>query len=101
MDIVASKKTVETDANSTDTADNAGTSDTAGAETPDASTANADIADLSYEAARDELASIVSRLESGQVELEDSMTLWERGEALAAHCETWLDRAEARLNTTD
>ena len=59
------------------------------------------VATLSYEAARDELASIVSRLESGQVELEDSMTLWERGEALAAHCETWLDRAEARLNTTD
>lgn len=56
-----------------------------------------DIAALPYEAARDELASIVSRLESGQVGLEESMTLWERGERLAAHCNTWLDAAQARL----
>lgn len=56
-----------------------------------------DIAALPYEQARDELVSIVARLESGQTSLEDSMALWERGEALAAHCSRWLDGAEARL----
>lgn len=60
--------------------------------------ANADVAQMSYEAARDELVDIVARLESGQVGLEDSMGLWQRGEALAAHCATWLDEAEARLS---
>lgn len=58
---------------------------------------HADVADLSYEAARTELTTIVARLESGQVGLEESMTLWERGEALAKHCESWLDAAEAKL----
>lgn len=56
------------------------------------------VADLSYEQARDELVAIVSQLEAGQLPLEDSLRLWERGEALAAHCGTWLDRAEARLS---
>ena len=57
----------------------------------------ADIAALSYEQARDELVAIVAQLEGGQVGLEDSMRLWRRGEALAAHCSTWLDGAEAAL----
>jgi exodeoxyribonuclease VII small subunit len=56
-----------------------------------------DIKDLTYEQARDELISIVAQLEGGQIELEASMTLWQRGEALAAHCNTWLDGAEAKL----
>ena len=56
-----------------------------------------DIADLSYEAARDELVTIVAKLEGGQVPLEASLRLWERGEALAAHCSAWLDGAERRL----
>lgn len=60
--------------------------------------ANADVAEMSYEAARDELVDIVARLENGQVGLEDSMGLWARGEALAAHCATWLDAAEAKLS---
>ena len=60
--------------------------------------ANADVAAMSYEAARDELVGIVARLENGQVGLEDSMGLWQRGEALAAHCAQWLDRAEAKLS---
>ena len=60
--------------------------------------ANADVAQMSYEAARDELVDIVARLENGQVGLEDSMGLWQRGEALAAHCATWLDEAEAKLS---
>ena len=58
---------------------------------------NADVAGLGYEQARDELVDIVARLESGQVGIEDSMVLWERGEALAAHCALWLDRAEERI----
>lgn len=65
---------------------------------PPADDANADVADLSYEAARDELVDIVARLENGQVGLEDSMGLWQRGEALAAHCAQWLDEAEAKLS---
>jgi exodeoxyribonuclease VII small subunit len=56
-----------------------------------------DIKDLTYEQARDELISIVAQLEGGQIGLEESMTLWQRGEALATHCGTWLDGAEAKL----
>ncbi len=56
-----------------------------------------DVAELSYEAARDELITIVAQLEGGQVGLEESMRLWKRGEVLAAHCSTWLDGAEAAL----
>ena len=58
-----------------------------------------DIANLTYEQAREELISIVAQLEGGQIALEDSMTLWRRGEALATHCSTWLDGAEAQLTT--
>ena len=53
-----------------------------------------DVADLSYEDARQELIDLVARLEGGQAGLEESMRLWQRGEALAAHCEAWLDKAE-------
>lgn len=60
--------------------------------------ANADVAALGYEEARDELASIVSRLEGGTETLEESMKLWERGEALAAHCEHWLDGAQHKID---
>jgi exodeoxyribonuclease VII small subunit len=51
----------------------------------------------SYEQARDELIEVVRRLEAGGVPLEESLALWERGEALAAICQTWLDGARARL----
>jgi exodeoxyribonuclease VII small subunit len=60
-----------------------------------------DIANLTYEQARDELISIVAQLEGGQIGLEDSMGLWQRGEALATHCGTWLDGAEAKLTAQD
>jgi exodeoxyribonuclease VII small subunit len=60
--------------------------------------ANADVAELGYEDARDELAAIVARLESGTETLEESMRLWERGEALAAHCERWLDGAQRKID---
>lgn len=62
---------------------------------------HADVATMGYEQARDELVAIVARLESGQVGLEESMQLWERGEALATHCSTWLDRAEERITAQD
>jgi len=58
---------------------------------------NADIADLSYEDARDELITVVARLEAGGEPLETALALWERGEALAARCQEWLDGAQARL----
>ncbi len=53
---------------------------------------------LSYEQARAELASVVERLESGAGSLEESLALWERGEALAARCESWLEGARQRLD---
>ena len=58
----------------------------------------ADIAELSYEAARDQLVEVVRRLESGQGGLEDSIALWERGEMLARRCQQWLDGARERLD---
>ena len=64
----------------------------------DAAKANADIAELSYEQARDELIKVVAELEQGSVSLEASLTLWERGEALANQCETWLSGARKRLD---
>lgn len=52
----------------------------------------------SYEQARDELASVVTALEAGGLTLEESLRLWERGEELAAVCQTWLDAARARVD---
>ena len=57
-----------------------------------------DIQQMSYEQARDELVSVVSALEQGGVALEESLALWERGEALAARCEEWLVGARERLD---
>lgn len=54
--------------------------------------------ELSYERARDELADVVRRLEAGGLTLEESLSLWERGEHLAAVCEEWLEGARARLS---
>lgn len=56
-----------------------------------------DVAGLSYEQARDELVAVVARLEAGGASLEESLRLWERGEALAARCQQWLDGARERL----
>jgi exodeoxyribonuclease VII small subunit len=55
-------------------------------------------ADLSYEAARAELAEVVRQLESGGQSLEASLALWERGEQLADVCQHWLDLASTRLD---
>lgn len=57
----------------------------------------ADIASLSFEQALAELEQIVSRLESGQAPLEDSIRLYERGAALKAHCEQRLEAARLRV----
>lgn len=59
---------------------------------------DAEIAAMGYEQARDALVDVVRRLESGGETLEESLALWERGEALARHCETWLAGARARLD---
>jgi exodeoxyribonuclease VII small subunit len=52
----------------------------------------------SYEQARDELTEVVRKLEAGGSTLEDSLALWERGEALAKICQQQLDGARARLD---
>jgi exodeoxyribonuclease VII small subunit len=65
--------------------------------TPPDSASFPDIAGMRYEDAREELIGIVAKLEAGQAPLEDSMHLWRRGEALAAHCATWLDGAQAEI----
>ncbi len=52
---------------------------------------------IPYEQARDELISVVQRLETGGTSLEESLALWERGEELAAICQQWLDGARTRL----
>jgi exodeoxyribonuclease VII small subunit len=54
--------------------------------------------ELSYEAARAELAAVVEKLEAGGTTLEESLALWERGEQLAEICQRWLDGARARLD---
>ena len=56
------------------------------------------VAELSYEQARDELVRVVQALESGGASLEESLALWERGNALADRCEQWLQGAKARLD---
>ena len=57
-----------------------------------------DVAGLSYEQARDELVRVVGELEQGSATLEQSLALWERGEALARRCEEWLLGAKERLD---
>jgi exodeoxyribonuclease VII small subunit len=58
---------------------------------------HSDIAALPFEKALAELESIVQRLEKGDVALEESIQIYERGEALKRRCETLLREAEARV----
>jgi exodeoxyribonuclease VII small subunit len=58
---------------------------------------NADVKSLSFERAIEELESIVKRLEEGRVPLEESVAIYERGEALKRRCEELLKQAEARV----
>lgn len=57
-----------------------------------------DIARLSFEEAMGELETIVSSLEDGNVDLEKSIAIYERGAALKLHCEAKLAEAEARID---
>ncbi len=61
------------------------------------SSGTTDIPSLSFEEALKELETIVDRLEKGDVELEASISIYERGEALRAHCDKLLRSAEARV----
>lgn len=58
---------------------------------------NSDIAEMSFEHAMKALEDIVAQLESGRVDLEQSIAIYERGAALKRHCETKLKAAEARV----
>jgi exodeoxyribonuclease VII small subunit len=68
-----------------------------------ADTTVTDIKKLSFERAIEELETIVKRLEDGKVPLEESVAIYERGEALKRRCEELLRQAEARVEkiTTD
>ncbi len=57
----------------------------------------AEIDTFGYERARDELVNVVKMLEQGGMDLDDSLTLWERGEALANRCEAHLAGARRRV----
>lgn len=59
--------------------------------------ANADVTGLSFEKALEELEKIVDRLERGDVALEESIAIYERGEALRARCDTLLKAAELKI----
>ena len=58
---------------------------------------HADIAAMTFEQALKELEQIVGKLERGDVELEPSIELYERGEALRAHCDQLLKLIEAKV----
>ena len=57
----------------------------------------ADITAMSYENALQELEQIVNRLERGDVPLEESIAIYERGAALRSHCDGLLKQAEAKV----
>jgi exodeoxyribonuclease VII small subunit len=56
-----------------------------------------EIAELSFEEAFAELEATVVQLERGDLPLEESIALFERGQALAAHCNIQLDTAELKV----
>ena len=55
------------------------------------------VGELSYEQAREQLVAAIAQLESGKLGLEESLKVWERGEQLANHCQSFLDEAKQRL----
>lgn len=64
----------------------------------EAATEAVDVANLSYEAARDELRQIVTRLEQGEVPLDQTLALWQRGQDLLTRCRAVLDDAQKRID---
>jgi exodeoxyribonuclease VII small subunit len=59
-----------------------------------------DVQTLGYEQSRDELVEVVRALEQGGLDLDTSIALWERGEALADRCEQHLAGARSRVEAT-
>lgn len=57
-----------------------------------------DIQELSFEAAYAELETIIGKLESGELPLDESVDLYERGRNLSEYCQSLLDKAELRVN---
>ena len=66
-------------------------------QTPRSATKHTDIKEMSFERSLKELENIVGRLERGDVELEESIVIYERGEALKDHCDRLLKQAEAKV----
>jgi exodeoxyribonuclease VII small subunit len=66
-------------------------------QTPQSGQPDGDVGQLTFERAIEELESIVKRLEDGRVPLEESVAIYERGEALKRRCEELLRQAEARV----
>lgn len=66
-------------------------------DTIEAAAAHADVSGYSFEKAVAELENIVARLERGDVALDESIAIYERGEALKKHCEKLLNAAESRI----
>ncbi len=56
---------------------------------------------LSYEAAYQELEALVARMESGELPLEESVKLYERGQRLSTHCQALLEQAELKIKLVD
>lgn len=57
------------------------------------------INDLTFEQAYDELEQVIAQLEAGEIPLDDSVNLYERGRELSAYCQQLLDNAELRVKT--
>lgn len=60
-----------------------------------------EISSLSYEQAYEELEALVARMESGELPLEQSVALYERGQRLSAHCQALLEEAELKIKLVD
>ena len=60
-----------------------------------------ELTNISYEAAFHELEALVTRMESGELPLEDSIKLYERGQRLSAHCQALLEEAELKIRLVD
>ena len=60
-----------------------------------------EIENLSYEAAYQQLEALVAELESGEQSLEKSVSLYERGQRLSAHCQAMLEEAELKIKLVD
>ncbi len=60
-----------------------------------------EISNLSYEEAYAELEALVTQMESGELPLEKSVALYERGQRLSAHCQALLEAAELKIKLVD